>query len=64
MLREHFRREIGPAFTFDAAMRTFISDGNGRTLGEAVAHWHATRDAASRPQPIGPQFELNAYLRR
>jgi hypothetical protein len=63
VLREHFRREIGPVFTFDAFMRAFIANGNGRTLGEAVAHWHATRDAAGQPQPIGSQFELNAYLR-
>ncbi len=64
VLREHFRQEIGPAFTFDAVMRTFIASGEGRTLGDAVAHWHATRDAAARPQPIGAQFELNAFLRR
>ncbi len=64
VLREHFRREIGPAFTFDAFMRTFIANGDGRTLGEAVTHWHATRAAAAQPQPIGAQFELNAYLRR
>lgn len=64
VLREHFRREIGPQFTFDAVMRTFIADGQGRTLGEAVAHWHATRGVAGQPKPIGPQFELNAFLRR
>ncbi len=63
VLREHFRRQIGPAFTFDAFMRTFIAHGEGRTLGEAVAHWHATRSAAAEPQPIGAQFELNAFLR-
>jgi hypothetical protein len=63
VLREHFRQEIGPAFAFDAFMRAFIADGAGHTLGEAVAHWHATRGAAARPQPIGAQFELNAFLR-
>ncbi|MEV6601747.1 DUF6434 domain-containing protein [Actinoplanes sp. NPDC051346] len=64
VLREHFRHEIGPSFTFDAFMRTFIADGEGRTLGEAVAHWHATRDEAARPQAIGAQFEFNAFLRK
>jgi hypothetical protein len=64
VLREHFRREIGAAFTFDAFMRTFIATGEGRTLGEAVAHWHATRGAAGQSQPIGAQFELNAFLRQ
>jgi hypothetical protein len=64
VLREHFRREIGPAFTFDTFMRTFIAHGDGRRLGEAVAHWHATRGAAGRPRPIGAQFELNTFLRR
>jgi hypothetical protein len=63
VLRDHFQREIGRAFTFDAFMRAFIANGEGRTLGEAVAHWHATRGAAGQPQPIGAQFELNAYLR-
>ena len=63
VLREHFRQEIGPAFAFDTFMRTFIAHGEGRSLGEAVAHWHATRGAAAQPQPIGAQFELNAFLR-
>ncbi len=63
-LRAFFEREIGPGFTFDAFMREFIAGGAGRTLGDAVGHWHATRPEASRPQPIAPQFELNAFLRR
>ncbi len=63
-LREFFRQHIGPGFTFDAAMRDFVGAGAGRTLGDAVAHWHATRAAAALPAPIAPQFELNAFLRR
>ncbi|MET9605319.1 DUF6434 domain-containing protein [Streptomyces sp. NPDC006512] len=63
VLREYFRREIGPGFHFDAYMRTFIAEGAGRTLADAVAHWHATRRAAARPQEIGSQFELNRFLR-
>ncbi|MFB9673338.1 DUF6434 domain-containing protein [Microlunatus capsulatus] len=60
-LRRYFTAVLGPSFSFDAAMRDFISDGTGRTLGDAITHWHATR---SRPAPqIGSQFELNAFIR-
>ena len=62
---EHLRRflvaEVGPGFRFDAAMRRFVAEGAGRTLGEAVDHWHATR---SEPRgEIAPQFELNRFIR-
>lgn len=63
VLRRWFEQEIGPGFAFDGAMRAFIAEGTGRTLGEAVAHWHATRAEAARPGPIAAQFELNAFLR-
>lgn len=63
VLREYFRREIGRSFHFDAAMRAFVADGAGRTLADAVAHWHVTRQAAAQPQEIGSQFELNRFLR-
>lgn len=64
VLRDFFRREAGPGFVFDAAMRSFIAEGAGRTLGDAVEHWHSTREAAARPAPIGAQFALNTFLRR
>ncbi|MGW9438083.1 DUF6434 domain-containing protein [Streptomyces sp. NPDC055607] len=65
VLREHFRGEIGPGFRFDAAMRTFVAEGAGRTLADAVSHWHATRTrrTAARLREIGSQFELNRFLR-
>ncbi|RST16897.1 hypothetical protein E2C00_33120 [Streptomyces sp. WAC05374] len=63
VLREFFRREIGPSFHFDAYMRTFITEGAGSTLAHAIAHWHATRQAATQPREIGSQFELNRFLR-
>ncbi|MFJ3841473.1 DUF6434 domain-containing protein [Streptomyces sp. NPDC090054] len=63
VLREYFRREIGAGFHFDASMRTFVAEGAGRTLADAIAHWHATRHAAAQPQEIGSQFELNRFLR-
>ena len=61
VLRAFFEREIGPSFRFDGPMREFVREGGGRPLGEAVAHWYATRD---RPRSeIGPQFELNRFVR-
>lgn len=60
-LRAFFTVEIGAGFRFDAAMRDFIAEGAGRTLGDAIRHWHATR--AERPRQIGAQFELNRFLR-
>ncbi|MGW5347016.1 DUF6434 domain-containing protein [Streptomyces sp. NPDC004050] len=63
VLREFFVREIGPAFHFDAFMRDYVAGGAGRTLGDAVAHWHATRAEAAGPQEVGAQFEFNRFLR-
>ncbi|MFD7961693.1 DUF6434 domain-containing protein [Streptomyces zaomyceticus] len=63
VLREYFRREIGPSFHFDAYMRAFVAEGTGRTLSDAVAHWHATRQTAAQVHEIGAQFELNRFLR-
>jgi hypothetical protein len=63
-LRAFFHQHIGPGFTFDSFMRDFVATGAGRTLGDAIAHWHATRAEAAGPHPIAPQFELNAFLRR
>ncbi|MFE7772751.1 DUF6434 domain-containing protein [Streptomyces sp. NPDC057445] len=63
VLRAFFTREIGEAFHFDAFMRAFIAENAGRTLSDAVRHWHDTRDEARRPQAIGEQFEFNRFLR-
>ncbi|MBT2403185.1 MULTISPECIES: DUF6434 domain-containing protein [unclassified Streptomyces] len=63
VLREFFVREIGPAFHFDAFMRDYVAQNAGRTLAEAVAHWHATRGQAAQPLEIGAQFEFNRFLR-
>lgn len=61
-LRRYLTGAVGSAFVFDAHMRDFVATGAGRTLGDAVAHWYATR---SQPASvIGEQFELNAFLRR
>ena len=60
-LRDWFAEQIGPQFHSDHHMRAFLRDGEGRTLGDAVDHWYATRDAPA-PQ-IGAQFELNRFTR-
>ncbi|NQX28269.1 hypothetical protein HQQ81_13050 [Microbacteriaceae bacterium VKM Ac-2854] len=59
-LRAWFVERIGAGFRFDATMRAYLLDG-GHTLGEAVEHWHATRDPG--PKPIAEQFELNRFAR-
>ena len=61
-LRAFFVGHIGPGFTFDAAMRSFIGDNAGATLGDAVAYWSASRGAP--PGEIGGQFELNRFTRQ
>lgn len=61
-LRDWFVAEIGPQFHSDQHMRDFMRAGAGQTLGEAVDHWYATRDAP-RPE-IGAQFELNRFTRQ
>lgn len=63
VLRAWFTKEIGPGFHFDAFMRTFIAENAGRTLSDAVRHWHDTRGQAQQPQEIGAQFEFNRFLR-
>ncbi|PPK97449.1 hypothetical protein CLV92_104270 [Kineococcus xinjiangensis] len=59
-LRAWFREQVGPGFRFDEPMRTVVAAGC--TLGEALEHWHATRERP--PADIGEQFELNRFLRR
>ena len=61
-LRAFFVRQVGPGFTFDAPMRSFIADRPGATLGDAVEHWHATRTTDRRD--IDGQFELNRFTRQ
>ena len=53
--------EVRSGVQLRPAMREFPEQGAGRTLGEAVEHWHATRGAPRRE--IAPQFELNRFLR-
>ncbi|MEU6064776.1 DUF6434 domain-containing protein [Streptomyces sp. NPDC047082] len=61
VLRRYFVEAIGPGFHFDAFMRDFIAQNPGRTLADAVAHWHTTRPDAARPREIDEQFEFNRF---
>jgi hypothetical protein len=61
-LREWFEGEVGADFRADRRLREFLQEGAGKTLGEAVDHYRATRD-----QPLSEiesQFELNRFTRR
>ncbi len=60
-LRRFFEEAIGPQFHFDGHMRRFVHDSAGRTLADAVDHWHRTR--AGGRAPIDPQFEFNRFTR-
>lgn len=62
VLRRWFAGQLGPAFHFDAQMRSFIAAADGTTtLADALAHWHGTRKQAERD--IDPQFEYNRFTR-
>ncbi|WP_019144700.1 DUF6434 domain-containing protein [Aeromicrobium massiliense] len=62
-VRAWLSSRLGPRFAFDAPMRAFFATADGTTtLGDAVAHWHASRDRD--PSEIGAQFEWNRFTRR
>ncbi|MFT3834725.1 MAG: DUF6434 domain-containing protein [Micropruina sp.] len=61
-LRTWFVARLGTGFRFDAPMREFFDEADGtQTLGDAVAHWHATRDQG--PRDVAGQFEYNRFTR-
>ena len=62
LLREFFQAQIGSRFRFDGAMRAFIANNPGQTLGDAVAYWYTSRSREQKP--IEPQFELNRFTRQ
>lgn len=59
-VRAWFIEQVGTGFRFDAPLWEFfrVADGTA-TLGDALAHWHATRGSAATE--IGPQFEYNRF---
>jgi hypothetical protein len=62
-LRAFFVEEIGPQFHFNGVMRTFIQQGAGKTLQEAIDAWHADRAAPKAETKIDSQFEYNQHIR-
>ncbi|MEO0558831.1 MAG: DUF6434 domain-containing protein [Bacteroidota bacterium] len=60
-LRAFFEAEVGPSFRFNQALVDFIRDGEGRTLGEALDAWRASK--ASGPRVIPRQLEYNRHMR-
>jgi hypothetical protein len=60
-LRTFFVESIGPRFSYDIHMRTFLASNETKTLGEAIAHWHATRQSA-KPETL-PQLELVRFTK-
>ncbi len=63
VLRAWFQAEVGPGFRFDEPMREFFAVADGTTtLGDALAHWYASRNDA--PREISGQFEFNRFTRR
>lgn len=61
-LRAFFEREIGRSFHFDASLRDFIHNGQGKTLQEAILAWE-TAQRSSVEKEIAPQFEYNRHIR-
>lgn len=60
--RAFFLAHVGPQFHFNGHMRKFLKDNAGkRTMADAIAHWHATKDVA--PVEIAAQFEYNRFMR-
>lgn len=60
VIRDFMVQHVGPTFRFDATMREFFAHPGGRTLGDAVDLWQASRD--QRPEIAG-QFEYNRFTR-
>lgn len=62
ILRAWFREQVGGTFRFDAEMRDFFTGTDGtQTLGDALEHWHQTRDTGTTH--IDAQFEYNLFTR-
>jgi len=62
-LRAFFERELGPRFHFNGAMRDFVRDGAGRTLGDGIAVWEQSLREPKGSSTIAPQFEFNRHMR-
>ena len=61
-LRAFFEQESGRSFHFNATMREFIHNGQGKTLQEAILAWEKSQRSADKKE-IAPQFEYNQHIR-
>ena len=60
-LRAFFEAQVGEAFVWNAAMRAFLAQGEGRTLAQALEHYRCSLHSPAAP--IGAQFEFNRHVR-
>lgn len=59
-LRAFFTAEIGPTFTFNGHMRSYLR-GGGATLGDAIDHWQRTVETPLPKQ--SESLEFNRFTR-
>jgi hypothetical protein len=61
-LREFFVSHCGKGFRFNQSVRTFLVQGVGKTLGQAIEVYRAS--LRTGPKPIASQFEYNRHIRQ
>jgi hypothetical protein len=62
-LGKFFRDQCGSTFRFNAAMRTFIHNGSGKTLSQAIQCYRESVTKNAPKQEIIPQNEYNRHSR-
>lgn len=62
-LSQFFKQHCGKTFRFNAAMRDFIHQGEGKTLAQAVECYRASVAPDAPAKPIAPQLEYNRFTR-
>lgn len=62
-LGAYMRQVCGSGFHFNAAMRHFIHNGEGRTLADAVVCYRESVHAGKSQLPIPKQLEYNQHFR-
>jgi len=61
-LRAFFVAEVGPRFSFNGPMRSFIKHEMGKTLQDAIDVWGTSTQNQAKTA-IGSQFEYNRHMR-
>jgi SAP domain-containing new25/Domain of unknown function (DUF6434) len=62
-LGAYFRGVCGAGFRFNAAIRQFVHEGQGKTLGEAATHYEQSVAPGAPRQPIIAQNQYNQHTR-